>query len=127
MNAAIHHISIICTERNLAFYRALGFKESFRKVRANDTIVLMDGCGIRLEFFVDPSHPSHKSGADEPVGLRHFALEFDDTIENVINRLKSSFDESPEIGPITEDWNGTRFCFIKDFDGIPVEFKESDK
>lgn len=127
MKATVHHISLICTERNLAFYRLLGFKETFRKVRKNDTIVLMDGCGIRLEFFIDPSHPLHKTGAEEPVGLRHFALEFDDTIENVIDRFKRASDESPEIGPVMEDWNGTRFCFIKDFDGIPVELRESDK
>ena len=116
---AFHHIAVIVSsERSLEFYRILGYRESFKK-RKNDLVVLMDDFGIQLEMFVDPSHL--KAGE---VGLRHFALCVDDRLEDEIGRLKAAFADNLEIGPIMSDWNGIRFCFIKDFDGLQIELRE---
>ncbi len=119
MITAVHHIAIIVSsEESLAFYRLLGFTETFRKKRKYDTAVLMQGYGLELEIFIDPSHTPPTS--PEPLGLRHFALRVD-SLETEIDRLKS---EGIEIGPVMEDWTGVRFCFIKDYDGLLVELHE---
>lgn len=119
MITGLHHIALIVScERSLDFYRLLGFTETFRKKRKYDTAVLLDGHGLELEVFIDPSHPSHPE--TEPIGLRHFALRVDG-LEEEIERLKS---EGIEVGPVMEDWTGVRFCFIKDFDGLTIELHE---
>ena len=115
----LHHIAIIVSsERSLEFYKLLGFTESFRKKRKHDTVVLMDGCGLQLEIFIDPSHPGR--GDQEPIGLRHFALR----VENLEDEIERLGEASVEIGPIMDDWTGVRFCFVKDFDGLLVELHE---
>lgn len=119
----VHHIAIIVSsKRSLDFYCMLGFAETFRKTRERDTIVLMSGYGMELEFFVDPNHKKNES--DEPIGLRHFALNIDGFLEDEIRRLRSISDVDLDCGPIMEDWTGNRFCFIKDYDGIMVELRE---
>lgn len=119
MITGLHHIAIIVSsERSLEFYKLLGFTETFRKKRKYDTAVLMDGYGLQLEIFIDPSHPLHPE--TEPVGLRHFALKVDG-LEEEIERLKSA---GVEVGPVMEDWSGVWFCFVKDFDGLLVELHE---
>lgn len=124
MITAVHHIAIIVSsERSLDFYRLLGFQETFRKKRKYDTAVLMDGYGMQLEVFIDPNHPSHISGSDEPIGLRHFALKVG-KIEDEIERLRAESTEVIDVGPIMEDWTGVRFCFVKDFDGLSIELHE---
>lgn len=125
MITAVHHIAIIVSsERSLKFYRLLGFTESFRKKRKYDTAVLMDGYGMQLEIFIDPNHPAHISGSDEPIGLRHFALHVSGTLEDEIERLKAESTEVIEVGPIMNDWTGVRFCFVKDYDGLSIELHE---
>ena len=127
----VHHIAlIVSSESSLQFYRLLGFQETFRKVRKDDTVVLMDGHGIQLEIFIDPRHPQHPSGMNEPIGLRHFALMVDGRLEDEIERLKSVFSCAGfdiEFGTIMEDWTGVRFCFMKDFDGVNIELRECSK
>ncbi len=122
MITAVHHIAIIVSaERSLEFYRLLGFTETFRKKRKYDTVVLMDGYGMQLEIFIDPSHTPPTS--PEPLGLRHFALKVDE-LETEIARLRNESSEVIEVGSIMEDWTGVRFCFIKDFDGLSIELHE---
>ena len=117
-----HHVSaIVSSERSLDFYKLLGFKETFRKERESDTLVMMSGCGMQLEFFIDPSHSRPSS---EPIGLRHIALRVSGTLEEEIERLKKESATEIEVGPIREDWTGVRLCFIKDYDGISVELRE---
>lgn len=119
MITAVHHIAIIVSSENsLEFYRLLGFTETFRKKRKYDTAVLMDGYGMQLEIFIDPSHPGR--GDQEPIGLRHFALRVD-SLEAEIKRMKEA---GIEIGPVMSDWTGVRFCFVKDYDGLLVELHE---
>lgn len=81
----------------------------------------MDGCGVQMEFFIDPGHEKHPE--QEPIGLRHFALEVDNLEEEIARLLNESHDEI-EVGPIMNDWIGERFCHIKDYDGLVVELHE---
>ena len=47
MITGFHHIALlISSEEIMSFYKKLGFVESFRKTRANDCIVLLDGYGL---------------------------------------------------------------------------------
>lgn len=121
MISAFHHIAIIISkEEHLSFYRNLGFKEVFRKVRSYDTAVLLDGYGMELEIFIDGNHSPRDS---EPLGLRHFALKVD-RIEDEIERLKKISPEVIDVGPIMSDWRGERFVFMKDPDGTVIELHE---
>ena len=128
MIEGIHHISLlISSEKTLEFYKLLGFQESYRKERKNDTVVLLDGNGMQLEIFVDARHPNRVVDMTEPFGPRHFALKVDD-IEAEVSRLKEIFKEQlgydPEFEEISPDWTGERYVFFKDPDGGIVELHE---
>lgn len=114
----LHHVSLlISSEECLEFYKKLGFEESYRKQRANDCIVLLDGYGFQLEVFIDNRHPQRTLDLTEPLGTRHFALKVDD-IEETVKELNL---EHTEIGT---DWTGIRYCYILDPDGNQVELHE---
>lgn len=115
MKASFNHLSIIISsEANVSFYSKLGFEERKRINRDNDTVVLMEGNGMMLELYVDPSHPK-RATEPENLGIRYFALKVDD-----FDRAISEF----ECAPIKTDWFGNRYCFIYDPDGIPVQIQE---
>ena len=112
-----HHFAIIVSsEESIAFYTRLGFQEMFRRERKYDTVVLLYGHGIQIEMFVDPNHPERATNP-ENIGLRHLALRVDN-VEKTIEELHI------DAGPIMNDWVGTRFCFIADPDGLPIELHE---
>lgn len=120
---AVHHIAIIISsEKHLSFYKILGFEEVFRKERAYDAVVLMDGYGIELEVFIDPSHPERPD--PEPIGLRHFALKVDGRLEDEIERLNKASDTAIDFSTIMNDWRGERYVFMKDPDGTVIEMHE---
>ena len=122
MISGFHHLAmIVSSEESVKFYEFLGFCESFRKVREHDTIVLMKGCGIELELFIDPRHPE-RANNPENLGLRHIAFTIDVSMEDCIDSLKEK--GITDIGQIMIDWIGKRFCFVKDPDGTPVEIRE---
>ena len=91
--------------------------ETFRKERTNDKIILLDGYGMQLEVFIDDRHPGKKSGKDEPLGCRHFALR----VDNLENTLAELGTDHTDIGT---DWQGIRYCYITDPDGNQVELHE---
>ena len=78
MITALHHFSIISSsELSISFYEKLGFRVSYKKERLKDTVVVMNGRGIHLEVFIDPSHP--KRACDpENLGLRGLSFKVDD-------------------------------------------------
>ena len=116
MITGVHHFSIIASsEASIEFYGKLGFREYKRIERKYDTVVLMNGHGIGLEVYIDPSHPSR--GRPEPLGPRHLSLRVD-KIEETVDSL------GVEAGPIMMDWVNVRFCFIADPDGWPVQLHE---
>lgn len=118
MITGVHHIALlISSEECLTFYKKLGFEESFRKQRAGDTVILLDGFGIQLEVFVDSRHPRKAEGPDEPLGCRHFALRVDN-IEDTVEALELIHTE------IGLDWQGIRYCYITDPNGNQIEIHE---
>lgn len=111
----IHHIAIIVSSfRSVDFYRKLGFEETKRIDRKNDSVVLMEGCDTQLELFVDPNHPSRES-FPEHFGLRHIAFQVDD-IDDVAKSLG--------IDSVQYDWLGKQYFFIYDPDNITIELHE---
>ena len=118
MITGIHHIALlISSEECLDFYKKLGFTETFRKERTNDKIILMDGYGIQLEVFIDNNHPEKKTGKEEPLGCRHFALRVD-RLETTLAELGLAHTD------IETDWQGIKYCYITDPDGSQVELHE---
>ena len=119
MVVGFHHIALlISSEETLDFYKdVLGFTESFRKERANDKVILLDGYGMQLEVFIDNRHPKKAEGLDEPLGCRHFALKVDE-LESTLEQLQVSHTE------IGTDWQGIRYCYIQDPDGNQIELHE---
>ena len=117
MIQGIHHFAIIASsETSVDFYKRLGFRETYRRTRKYDTVVLLDGHGMQIEMFVDPNHPERATDP-ENMGLRHLALKVE-KIEQTVEEL------GLEIGPIMNDWVGVRFAFTADPDGLPIELHE---
>ena len=116
MIVGVHHFSLIASsEASVEFYGRLGFKEYRRIERRMDTVVLLNGHGIGLEIYIDPSHPPRER--PEPLGPRHLSLRVDN-VESTVAEL------GVEAGPIMTDWVGVKFCFIADPDGWPVQLHE---
>ena len=128
MILGLHHFSIIASsEASVEFYKKLGFKETFRKLRAYDTVVLMESMwenggkskhssNVQLEIFIDPNHPK-RATSPENLGVRHLALRVE-SIEKAAEQL------CLQIGPVMSDWVGIRFAFTADPDGLPIELRE---
>ena len=116
MILGIHHFSIIASsEESVNFYEKLGFREKRMIKRSYDTVVLMDGYGIGLEIFIDPSHPVREK--PEPLGLRNISLRVDDV-------EKTAMELGLEKAEIQTDWSGNRYCVIADPDGNVVQLCE---
>ena len=111
------HIAIIVrSEDTVEFYVKLGFQEVFRKIRDYDTIVLLEGFGMKILFFIDPNHPD-RPVKPEMLGLRLLALKVD-KIETTVEMLGLIADS------VSYDWFGTRYAYVKDPDGNIVELHE---
>lgn len=116
MITGIHHIALIASsEASVDYYKRLGFEEFKRIERDYDTVVLLNGYGIRLEIFVDPTHPERSS--PEPLGLRHVALRVA-KIEDAIEQL------GVESVDIMIDWLGEKYVNIVDPDSYIVQLHE---
>ncbi len=118
MFKGIHHIAlIVSSEICVDFYQKLGFIETFRKQRENDTVVLLeDSTGMVLELFVDDRHIKNQE-ENEPLGLRYLSFKVD-----CIEEAAKSLDV--EISNVSTDWFDKRYCTIFDPDGIPIELHE---
>ena len=68
MVQGIHHFAIIASsEESVRFYTKLGFRETYRRERKYDTVVLLEGYGIQIEMFVDPNHPDRATNPENTV------------------------------------------------------------
>ena len=120
-----HHIAIICSDYAKAreFYiEKLGFelihevyrpdqKDYLRMLRQGDTV---------LELFIRSDAPQRVNNP-EAMGLRHLAFH----VENVEEAAAWLNSRGIETEPIREDkYNGGRFTFFKDPDGLPLEVHE---
>lgn len=118
MFMGIHHIAlIVSSENSVSFYQKLGFKETFRKQREYDSVVLLkDSTGLVLELFVDDRHSKSQEDT-EPLGLRYLSFKVD-SIEDAVKSI------GVEISDINTDWFDKRYCTIFDPDGLPIELHE---
>ncbi len=129
MITSIHHVALlISSEKCLEFYKILGFTESFRKQRKDDSVVLLEGFGMQLEMFIDKRHPARIIDLTEPLGTRHFALKvngnLEDDIEKITTTSQSQIGFDPEFQAIALNWTGIRYVFFKDPDGNILELHE---
>jgi lactoylglutathione lyase len=110
-------------DRSIAFYEALGFKESGRiPIRDEAINVFMnqpgDGDMPRLEL-------THNFGVDSyeiGTGYGHIAITSDD-LDATLARLAEQGIE-PEKPPYSIREGGSRLCFVRDPDGYRVEILE---
>ena len=126
MIIGLQHLSIIVsTEKSITFYECLGFREISRMKRKKDTVVAMEGFGLRVLMFVDPTHPARVS-EPEAMGLRNLILRVDQ-LEDTLWEIKRNAEVAGlEIasGPILTSWHGYRYVLIKDPDGLPIGLHE---
>ena len=120
-----HHIAVISSdwEKAREFYiEKLGFtleKEFFRPAQ-NDYLRMLRQGDTVIELFVRPDAPQRVNNP-EALGLRHLAFRVAD-IEPAVAWLNGM---GIETEPIREDpYNGGRFTFFKDPDGLPLELHE---
>lgn len=125
MIGALHHVAILCSdrERALRFYvDALGFSLVRAVVRPErgDEMLFLQGHGMMLELFVASGHPARVSDP-EAYGLRHLAL-YACPVEQAVAHLR---DCGFEAEPIRRDsLSGKKMTFVKDPDGLPIELHE---
>ncbi len=125
MFTAAHHIAIICSDeaKTLDFYvNKLGFEvymEAFRPAQ-QDTLRMLRKGDIVIELFPKPDAPQRITNP-EALGLRHLAFRVAD-IEQAVQWLSGM---GIETEPIRMDpFNGGRFTFFRDPDGLPLELHE---
>ena len=120
-----HHIAVICSDyaRAKEFYiDKLGFtleKEFYRPAQDDYLRMLRLGETV-IELFIRSDAPARVNNP-EAMGLRHLAFRVDDIVPAVawLNSM------GIETEPIREDpYNGGRFTFFKDPDGLPLELHE---
>ena len=120
-----HHIAIICSDyaRAKEFYiDKLGFvlEKEFYRPANNDYLRMLRLGETVIELFIRPDAPARVNNP-EAMGLRHLAFHVDD-IEPVVAWLNEN---GIETEPVREDpYNGGRFTFFRDPDGLPLELHE---
>ena len=120
-----HHIAIISSswEKAKDFYiDKLGFeltREVWRPAQ-NDYLRMLTLGQTTLELFIRPDAPQRVNNP-EAMGLRHLAFRVADAVAAAA-WLNS---RGIETEPIREDpYNGGKFTFFKDPDGLPLEIHE---
>ena len=120
-----HHIAVISSdwEKAREFYiERLGFtlEKEFYRLAQNDYLRMLRQGDTVIELFVRPDAPQRVNNPDA-LGLRHLAFRVAD-IEPAVAWLNSL---GIETEPVREDpYNGGRFTFFKDPDGLPLELHE---
>ena len=120
-----HHIAVICSDYAKAkeFYiDKLGFtleKEFYRPANDDYLRMLRQGDTV-IELFIKADAPARVTNP-EAMGLRHLAFK----VEDIVPAAAWLNSMGIETEPIREDpYNGGRFTFFKDPDGLPLELHE---
>lgn len=121
---ALHHVAVIVSDyqRSKHFYtEVLGLtvlRETYRSHRKSYKLDLGLNGHYLIELFSFPNPPKRPT-QPEACGLRHIAFGVDDVDETAKQLTALGIDVEPiRIDEIT----GKAFTFIKDPDGLPIEF-----
>lgn len=120
-----HHIAIIASnyEKAKEFYMdKLGFtlEQEIYRPEQNDYLRMLRLGDTCLELFIKPEAPERVTNP-EALGLRHLAFRVEDILP-VVRWLNSM---GIETEPVRLDpYNGGRFTFFRDPDGLPLELHE---
>ena len=120
-----HHIAVICSdyEKSKEFYiDKLGFElyREFYRPEQNDYLRMLRQDDTVIELFVRPDAPQRVNNP-AALGLRHLAFYVED-IEPAVRWLN---ERGIDTEPVRVDpFNGGRFTFFKDPDGLPLELHE---
>jgi glyoxylase I family protein len=120
-----HHIAVISSDyaKAKAFYiDKLGFvlEKEFYRPANNDYLRMLRLGDTVIELFIRPDAPARVNNP-EAMGLRHLAFQ----VEDIVPAVEWLNSVSIETEPIREDpYNGGRFTFFKDPDGLPLELHE---
>jgi len=122
MISGLQHLAIIVSgEKSVAFYKCLGFEETFRTERDYDCVVMLEGHGMTVMLFVDPKHPA-RAACPENYGLRNLALQVDQ-LESSMEEVQKTMEAAGfeiKFDPILVNWNGAKYTYFKDPDGQPI-------
>ncbi|MBC7834655.1 MAG: VOC family protein [Phycisphaerales bacterium] len=124
--SGLHHVAIICSdvERSRRFYEGtLGLEliaATYRRERDSWKVDLRLPDGAQLELFSFPGAPARPS-YPEARGLRHLALAVTD-LEAAIATLNTRGAATEPVR--TDEFTGSRFTFLADPDGLPIELYE---
>jgi len=125
MLKTLHHIAVISSDYVKAkeFYMdKLGFvlEKEFYRPANNDYLRMLRLGDTVIELFIRPDAPARVNNP-EALGLRHLAFR----VEDIVPAVQWLNDRGIETEPIREDpYNGGRFTFFKDPDGLPLELHE---
>jgi len=129
----IHHVAVTASnfETSIAFYEKLGFKTLFSKhvPEKQKKIALMGLGNLKLELFwyedfVDNISTRNTMGNNvKDVGPKHFALKTNSLTETkkLLESKGIELASEPDLGDA-----GYQFFFIRDPDGIWIEFVQDD-
>lgn len=127
----LHHVAVSVSDldRSVEFYEELGLREQERYekpgIDAESALLRMEGGSLLELFAVEESDPVPEERKD-PVrdlstrGTKHLALATGD-IDAEVERLQGRGVEVED--PRTGD-SGSRYAFLRDPDGVPVELYE---
>lgn len=120
-----HHTALICSDYAVSkrFYtEVLGFTvlaEHYRAERQSYKLDLGIGQDYVLELFSFPNPPPRVSYPAEACGLRHIAFAVPNPEQTRLDLQAKGVDcEDMRI----DEYTGKQFFFIKDPDGLPIEF-----
>ena len=132
--STIHHVAVTVSdfERSIDFYEKLGFTVLVKKdtPEKKKKLALLRKGDLNLEMFHYDDLTNNTSNRDtignnvKEVGQKHFALRID-SVEDTISQLKASDIElasEPDVGDA-----GYQFFFIRDPDGIWIEYVQDNK
>ena len=120
-----HHIAVICSDYAKAkdFYiDKLGFtlEKEFYRPASDDYLRMLRLGDTVIELFIRPDAPARVNNP-EAMGLRHLAFR----VEDIVPAVEWLNGRGIETEPVREDpYNGGRFTFFKDPDGLPLELHE---
>ena len=120
-----HHIAVISSdwEKAREFYiEKLGFvlEKEFYRPAQNDYLRMLRQGDTVIELFIRPDAPRRVNNP-EAMGLRHLAFRVEDAVAAAA-WLNS---RGIETEPVREDpYNGGKFTFFQDPDGLPLELHE---